>query len=517
MFTAQMFENLFSLQTLIGLAVGVFGGMFIGALPGLGATMGIALLIPITYDMDPTAALVMLTALYTSAIYGGSITAILIHTPGTPASAATAMDGFALTERGEGLRAIGMSTVGSMIGGTLSAVALLVIAPPLAQFSLRFNAPEYFLLAIFGLTIIGSLSADNLLKGLLSGVVGLCLALVGYDIMYGIPRFHYGITALTSGIQTVPALIGLFSLSQVMIQAEKLTNSKKGEFTKADIDAVNLSGQFLPSMHEMFYLIPNYIRSSIIGIIVGILPGAGGDIGGWVSYDFAKRSSKHPEKFGHGSLDGICASETANNAVTGGALIPLLTLGIPGSSAAAVLLGGLTIHGLTPGNSMFTVKADITYAIILGFMLANILMGITGIAIAKYIVKVVRVPNGVMAPIIVVLSVVGSYAINKSFVDVCVMTAFGIVGYFMRKTGFPTAPVVLGLILGSTAEQGLLRSMAMAKNTPLIIYYITRPICLTLIALILFSLFAPTIIKIFTKKVNIGSISSSGADVDSDD
>ncbi|MGE4352965.1 MAG: tripartite tricarboxylate transporter permease [Oscillospiraceae bacterium] len=516
MLTANIFQNLFSLQTLIALIIGVVGGMFIGALPGLGATMGIALLIPMTYDMDTTAALIMLTAIYTSAIYGGSITAILIHTPGTPASAATAMDGFALTERGEGLRAVGMSTVGSMIGGTLSAVALLLIAPPLAQFSLRFNAPEYFLLAIFGLTIIGSLAADNLLKGLLSGVFGLCLALVGYDIMYGIPRFHYGITALTSGIQTVPALIGLFSLSQVLIQAEKL-NIKGESFTKADVDSMNLSGQFLPTRREMVHLIPNFIRSAVIGCIIGILPGAGGDIGGWVSYDFAKRSSKHPEKFGHGSIEGICASETANNAVTGGSLIPLLTLGIPGSSAAAVLLGGLTIHGLTPGNAMFTVKADITYAIILGFMLANILMGITGIAIAKYVVKVVRVPNRVMAPIIIVLSVVGAYAINKSFVDVCVMTAFGIVGYYMRKTGFPTAPVVLGLILGSTAEQGLLRSITMAKDTPLFIYYVTRPICVVLFALILFSLFAPIIIKTLTKKANIGNLADSGADENSDD
>ena len=217
---AQIVQSLFSLETLLALFIGTAGGMIIGALPGLGATMGIAILIPVTYSMNPVPALIMLTAVYTSAIYGGSITAILLHTPGTPASAATAMDGYSLTLRGEGLRAIGMSTVGSMIGGTISGVLLLIIAPPLARFSLQFNAPEYFLLAVFGLTIIGSLAADNLLKGLISGIFGLALALVGYDVMNGIPRFHYGITALQSGIQTVPALIGLFSLSQVLQPGE---------------------------------------------------------------------------------------------------------------------------------------------------------------------------------------------------------------------------------------------------------------------------------------------------------
>ena len=255
----QILQNLFTLETLIALLIGVAGGMVIGALPGLGATMGIAILIPVTYTMNPVPALVMLTAVYTSAIYGGSITAILLHTPGTPASAATAMDGYKLTLRGEGLRAIGMSTVGSMIGGTISGILLLIIAPPLARFSLKFNAPEYFLLAIFGLTIIGTLAADNLLKGLISGIFGLTLALVGFDVMNGIARFHYGITALQSGIQTVPALIGLFSLSQVMMQAENIR--KSGGDNK--VSTAELKGRFLPTGREMLML--GHVRSLAFG------------------------------------------------------------------------------------------------------------------------------------------------------------------------------------------------------------------------------------------------------------
>ena len=509
----QILQNLFTLETLLALVIGVGGGMIIGALPGLGATMGIAILIPVTYTMNPVPALVMLTAVYTSAIYGGSITAILLHTPGTPASAATAMDGYKLTLRGEGLRAIGMSTVGSMIGGTISGILLLIIAPPLARFSLKFNAPEYFLLAIFGLTIIGTLAADNLLKGLISGIFGLTLALVGFDVMNGIARFHYGITALQSGIQTVPALIGLFSLSQVMMQAENIR--KAGGDNK--VSTAELKGRFLPSGKEMLMLIPNFIRSSIIGVVVGILPGAGGDIGSWVGYNEAKRSSKQKEEFGNGSIEGICASETANNAVTGGALIPLMTLGIPGSSAAAVLLGGLMIHGLQPGNALFTEKAHITYPIIIGFILANLLMGLIGALTAKYIVNVVKVPYAILTPIIVVLSVVGAYAINISFVDAVVMAVFGLIGYFMRKFDFPTAPVVLGLLLGSMAEEGLLRSIIMSKSTNLLVFYAKRPICLVLMALILLAIFAPRFMAILNKKMAKPDLAETGADANSDD
>ncbi|MDR2588582.1 MAG: tripartite tricarboxylate transporter permease [Spirochaetales bacterium] len=511
MIISELIANLVNIETFIGILVGVVGGMVIGALPGLGATMGIALLIPITFGMHPTAALIMLSSLYTAAIYGGSITAILIHTPGTPASAATAMDGYALTKQGKGLEAIGISTFASMTGGTLSAVALFFIAPPLARISLMFNAPEYFLIAIFGLTIIGTLAGDNMLKGLIAGVAGLCISFVGFDITVGVPRFTYKIAELESGIQLVPALIGLFSLSQVMIQAESIEAIRRGG--KADIPK-QLQGRVLPPFQEIVREIPNLLRSSVIGIIVGILPGAGGDIGGWLGYNEAKRWSKNRQEFGKGSREAVYASEAANNAVTGGSIIPLITLGIPGSSAAAVLLGGLMIQGLTPGHTMFTEKAGITYAIILGFLFANILMGLLGFLVAKRVAKVANVPTGILAPVIVVLSVVGAYAINLSYFDACVMVVFGLAGYFMRKTGFATAPIVLAIILGSMAEQGYKRAILMAKDMNIYAYYFSRPICVVLILLIILSLFAPLGLKALEKKMHK---THSQANKDSDD
>lgn len=513
MFSAAMLHNLFSLQSLIALAVGVIGGIIIGALPGLGATMGIALLIPITYGMEPAAGLIMLTGLYTSAIYGGSITAILLHTPGTPASAATAMDGYALTQQGRGLQALGISTIGSCVGGTFSAICLLFLAPPLARASLAFNAPEYFLIAIFGLTIIGSLAGDNLIKGILAGVFGLCIGFIGIDPVFGAARFTYKITALESGIQLVPALIGLFSLSQVMIQAETLARGHKSE----RLVSAPLQGRFLPSGREIVKMIPNIVRSSIIGLLIGILPGAGGDIGSWVSYNEAKHFSKHKELFGQGSTEGVWASETANNAVTGGAFIPLFTLGIPGSSAAAVLLGGLMIQGLTPGNDLFTDHGDITYAIIFGFMIANILMGVVGALIAKKVVKVAWAPTGILAPVIIVLSVVGSYAINLSMFDVIVMAVFGILGYFMRKTGFPTAPIVLAIILGPMAEKGFQRAVSMAKGANMLQYYLSRPLSDLFILLIIIALFAPVLMNRLQKKMAAPTAAETGADPNSDD
>ncbi len=491
--------------------MGVVGGIVVGALPGLGATMGIALLIPFTFGMEPAAAIIMLVALYTAGLYGGSITAILLHTPGTPASAATALDGYALTKNGKGLEAVGIATVASMVGGTLSGVALLFLAPPLATISLKFNAPEYFLIAIFGLTIIGSLAGDNMVKGIISGLLGMVVSFIGYDTIFGVARFTYGVTALESGIQLVPALIGLFSISQVLVQAEGIREMRKG----ARVEPIpDLSGSPIPSLKEFFSQIPNIIRSTVIGIAVGIMPGAGGDIGGWIGYNEAKRFSKKKELFGKGAKEGLYASESANNAVTGGSLVPLLTLGIPGSSASAVILGALMIHGLTPGYTLFSTQGDITYAILFGFMIANVLMGIIGLAIAKYVARVSGVSIGILAPIIVVLSIVGAYAINMSFADVVTMAVFGIVGYLMRKTGFATAPITLAIILGGMAERNFHRAIVMSKGSSVIEYYVSRPISLALIILIVVSLFAPLLMNKLNRRFSDGDSSAtvSGSD-----
>ena len=488
----EIFHNLFSLQTLIALFVGVVGGMTIGALPGLNATMAVSLLLPVTFAMEPYAGFVMLTAIYTSAFYGGSISAILLHTPGTPASAATALDGYELTSQGRGLEAIGMSTVASMVGGTISGIALLTIAPALSKVSLLFSSPEYFLIAIFGLTIIGGLSGGSMIKGFLAGAFGLFLGTIGMDSMTGQMRFTYGYDALSLGLSLVPAMIGLFSISQVMVQAEDYAKTIKQDKDGA-VDH-DLKGKFLPTLHEIKKLAPNLIRSSVIGVVVGILPGAGGDIGAWLSYSEAKKASKTPEQFGHGSIEAICASEAGNNAVTGGSLIPLLTLGIPGSAVASVLLGGFLVHGMVPGNQMFTRSASITYTIIVGFIVANICMGIVGMLVGRHVVKVTKLSNSVLSPIIVVLSTVGAYAINSSIFDVYIMMAFGLIGYFMRKIDIPTAPAILGLLLGPMAESGLMNSIVMAKGN-VVAYYLGRPSCVVLIILTLLAILGPMIQK----------------------
>jgi len=491
-FVSQLLENLLTFEVLAALLVGVVGGIIIGGLPGLSSTMAVALLVPVSFAMTPVAGLVMLTAIYTSATYGGSIASILLHTPGTPAAAATALDGYQLTLKGQASRAIGVATVSSMIGGTISALALLFLAPPLSRLSLMFNAPEYFFLAIFGLTIIGSLSGGSMIKGLLSGAMGMFLGTVGIDLLTGFPRFTFGITELESGISLVPALIGLFSLSQVFILLEDVFNENKVVISQKIKGAI-------PSREDFKKIIPVIMRSSGLGVLVGILPGAGGDVGSWIGYNEAKRFSKSKEEFGKGSVEGIAGSETANNAVTGGALIPLLTLGIPGSSTTAVLLGGLMIHGLVPGNELFTNNAHITYGVIIGFLAASILIGVFGILMAKHFVKILKVPENVLIVVIITFCIIGSFAINNSVFDIWVMLAFGVVGYLMRKTGFAPAPVILGLILGPIAETSLGQSLSMVQGNPAL-FFLSRPITVIFILLILISLLSPFLIKKFGKR-----------------
>jgi putative tricarboxylic transport membrane protein len=451
--------------------------------------MGVSMLLPVSFGMEAIPALVMLTALYTSAIYGGSITAILIHTPGTPASGATADDGFALTLQGKGLQAIGVSTVCSCFGGFLSGVALIFIAPQLAKLSLLFGPAEYFFVALFGLTVIGSLCSGGVVKGLLCAAFGLAISCVGVAISTNqYPRFIYGVMQLSGGLGTIPVLIGLFSISQVMIMAEDISVADIGLVDKT---LAMLKGKiFLPLADWVSFFIPA-IRSTVIGMVVGILPGAGGDIASWVAYNSGKQNSKHPELYGKGSFEGIACSEAANNAVCGGALIPLLTLSVPGSATAAIILGGFTMHGLIPGNALFTTQAALTYPVMIGFTVSNILMGIVGLLLARFLVKVTAVPVSVLAPVIVILAALGSYAVNLTMLDVWCMFIFGGIGYIMRKNDMIVAPIVLALILGPMAEAKLLLSFTAARSTPILLYYLSRPICLILIALILVSIVIP--------------------------
>lgn len=486
----SVISNLFTWDVLLGLVIGVGAGMIIGIIPGLGGSIGCALLIPLSYAMEATGAIAMMLALYTTSTYGGSFSAILLHTPGTAASAATSDDGYALTLQGRALEAIGWSTISSCIGGVFSGIILLLVSPPLARMAVKFNDPEKFFIALFGITIIGSLAGRDVVKGLISGLLGMMVGCVGMDAAMGTARYCFNISRLTAGIDSMPVLIGLFSIAQVMVMCE---NRAKVNSTLIDGDIPPLSGQFIPPFAQIWKQKWNIVRSSVIGTLIGILPGAGANIGCWVSYNEAKRISKNPEEFGKGSIDGIVASEAANNAVTGGAFVPLLTLSIPGSPVAAVVLSALLLQGLQPGNKLFTTQAGITYSIILAFILSNILMGFFGAVVVKHMAAIIKCPVSVLAPSITVMSVLGVYAMKLSMFNVLLLLIFGLVAYIMRKLDISVAPMMLGLILGPMAEESFIRCITLARGQNMMVYFFSRPICIVLMGLIVLSLFAPVI------------------------
>ena len=393
-------------------------GITIGCLPGLSAAMGVALLLPVTFGMDPATGLIVLGGIYCGAIFGGSISAILIHTPGTPASAATAIEGYKLTLKGQAAKALTVACFASFCGGLLSCISLYFFSPLLAELAMQFKSPEYFWLSIFGLTIIAGVSSRSLIKGLMSGVLGLLISTIGMDPMEGVERFMFGQPTLYNGVNTTCALIGLFSMSQVLILAEK----KIVERAKA----AKIKDKMTLSKAEVKRLMPTITRSWLIGNILGILPGAGATIACFMGYNEAKRFSKHKEEFGNGSIEGVAGSESANNAVTGGSLIPTLTLGIPGESVTAVLMGGLIIHGLQPGPELFTTYAGMTYTFFAGFVLVQFAMLIIGLWGSKIFAHIARLSDRILIPSIFVLCVVGSYAIHNNFDEVIIMFVFGL-------------------------------------------------------------------------------------------
>lgn len=486
-----MIENLYlglavllTPMTILAVFAGVTGGVIIGSLPGLTSTMGVALLIPLTFSMPPAAGLAMLGGIYVASTYSGSISAIILNIPGTPAAVATLLDGHPMSQRGETMRALALATFGSCVGGLISVVALFMIAPPLAEFSLRFGSPEYFLLAVFGITVIASLSAGAMEKGLMAGALGLLLSTIGTHPITGEMRFTFGSPTLFDGIPMVVSLIGLYSIPEVisMISSRKKTVVQDGS---------NDSRSALSYLPEVLSQRVNIIRSSIIGVIVGIIPGVGCSVGGFLSYDAAKRASKTPEEFGKGSPEGVLASETANNAVTGGTLIPLLTLGIPGNPVTAVLLGGLMIHGLRPGAELFTVNADITYGFITSLLLANLLFVPIGLFFARYCAKVILVPRQILAPCIMALAVIGAYSIRSSVEDILIMLFVGMIGFVLQIFAVPRAPLVLGLVLGTLAEGELARSLALVRGDvpTFLLQLVTRPICIVILLLCVYALY----------------------------
>ena len=484
------FMNALHWQNLIVIVLATTLGVVIGSMPGLSAAMGVALLIPLTFTMDPATGMIMLIGVYCGAIFGGSIAAILISTPGTPAASATLIEGYEMTKRGKGGKALKTAAVASFTGAMVSAIALYGFAPLLAQLSLRFGPAEYFWLAIFGLTIIAGVSSGSMLKGLLAGAFGLVIATIGLDPITGVPRFTFGYNQLTSGIPFTPALIGLFAMSQVLIMAEKKLKVNNTIQQVKDHSKITWS--------EIKKIKTTLMRSSLIGTVIGLLPGAGATIAAFVGYNEAKRFSKNKEEYGKGSQEGVAGCEAANNGVTGSSLIPTLTLGIPGESVTAVLLGGLIIHGLQPGPDLFTTHATTTYTFFAGFIFVNIVMLIIGLYGARYFIGVTRIPDTALIPIIFTLSVVGSYAIHNNYFDVILMFIFGIIGYFFRKLNLNPASIVLALILGVLAEAGFRRTLVISQGDPMAL--ISGPISITLITITVLSLFSPLIMAKVKKR-----------------
>ncbi|MCJ0929801.1 tripartite tricarboxylate transporter permease [Virgibacillus halodenitrificans] len=488
---SEIIEGLsFALSPLAILAnlLGVALGITFGALPGLTATMGLALIVPLTFGIPPVVAFSALLGVYVGAVYAGSITATLIGTPGTAAAAATLLEGPALTAKGESKKALTMTTVSSFIGGIFSCIVLILISPQLAKVALSFGPPEYFALALFGISIVAGVSGDSLLKGVIAGLMGLFIATIGMDPVTGTNRFTFGLPELLNGIDIIPALVGLFAISEVLTRLEK-----RGRITSSDIKTSSI-GLKLGEVGRNWF---NLLRSSAIGTFIGIIPATGSGVAAFVAYNESKRASKEKEKYGKGNIDGLASTESANSAVTGGALVPLLTLGIPGDVITAVLLGALMIQGYTPGPTLFTSNGDIIYGIFAALIIANIFMLVLGLGASRLFPKLLKIPEEILMPIIVVFCVLGAYSISNSPFDVLVMLIFGLLGYTMLKVGLPLAPLLLALILAPIVERNFRRAMIISENDYSIFF--TRPISLGIL-IITFLVFAGIIRNQYKKE-----------------
>jgi len=451
-------------------------GIIFGAMPGLTSTLGVALLTALTYGMDTPTAMLCLLSIYVGGTYGGSYASILINIPGTAASAATALDGYPLACKGEGGRAIGLTTTSSAIGTLISMLFLVSISPIISFFALQFTSFEFFLLAFFGIIISGTLtSPDLVIKGWISGFLGLFLACVGRDRLQFFPRFTFGIPELDSGIEVVPVLIGAFGIPQI-IQVLK-DQFQIGETQKFQ--------RILPEFGTIARNIPKIIRSALIGVGIGAVPGIGEDIAAWVSYGAAKNTSKHPERFGKGEITAVLSSEVANNACVGGAMIPLLNLGIPGSPPAAMLLGALMLHGVTPGPMITFEHPKFIMEVAAILLLASLSMWVVGMLLAKQVVKVLRIPTQIFMPIIGVLCVIGSYSLGINIWNLYLMLPVGIISYFLIEMGYPIAPLVIGVILGPMADENLRRALMVSQGSFLPIFQ--RPVSIILFLIIVWT------------------------------
>ncbi len=478
-------DIIINIKALAWILLGTFLGLVFGALPGLSATMAVALLIPLTFYLEPVVAIGMLIGAYIGGIAGGAVSAILINIPGTPSSVVTSIDGHPMAAQGKAARALGWAAFSSGWGSIISWMLLVSVAPLLAKMCTGFGAPEYAALAFFGLSIIAAVSGDSIIKGIIAGLIGVSISFVGVDPIWGDLRFTFGSINLMGGVSVVSALIGLYSIPQILKSCLDKDNEK---VSSKELTISNI----VPPFREQWAHKINIIRSSLIGTLIGIIPATGGNIAAFLAYDQAKRFSKEPETFGKGNVDGIIASEASNNGVCGGALIPMLTLGIPGDSVTAVLLGGLMIHGIQPGPMLFTDSPAFVGGIFTAVFIATMYMVLLQIFGIKIFVKTLNVPVNYLNAILAVLSLVGSYAIRQNFFDVILTLCFGVAGYILSKADFPSAPVVLGLVLGSMFEGEFRRALKLGGGSWAI--FLERPIALIII-LLAFAIIASTLWK----------------------
>ena len=465
-------------------------GTFIGVLPGIGPVAGVAMLIPLTFQMTPTGAIIMLTALFYGTQYGGTITSVLLNVPGEAASAITCIEGYEMAKQGRGGAALAIAAIGSFIGGTIATIALVLAAGPLTRVALEFGPVEFFALIMLGLSLLMGLAGKSMIKALMMGIFGLLLAMVGMDPVRGMPRFTFGRMELMDGIGFVPVIMGLFGLAEVLVNAEK-------QFTQVFVAKMS---SLIPTRKDIRDSVGPILRGSVIGTLLGLVPGMTGSASSFLSYIAERKVSKHPERFGTGMIEGVAGPETANNAHANGALIPLFTLGIPASPTVAVIMGAFMMHGLIPGPFLFKEHPDVAWGVIASFYVGNIILLILNLPLVGIWVKILKIPYGLLFGVILAFMIVGAYSVSNSTFDVLVMALFGVIGYLLRKMDFPLAPVVLTLILGPLMERSLRQSLEMSQGDLRI--FLESPIAVVLLALAGLTLIAPAF-KFFRKKKEV--------------
>ncbi|WP_246041635.1 tripartite tricarboxylate transporter permease [Robertmurraya kyonggiensis] len=474
-------------SNLLAALIGALLGTIVGILPGLGPSTTVALLIPVTFSVSPESGLIMMTAVYCGAMYGGSLTSILLKVPGEASSVMTAIDGYELAKKGKAGPALAISAIGSFIGGTFSVILLMIIAIPLSKFALKFGPTEYMAIMLFALILSVTLIGNSIIKGVLSLALGIGVAVIGTDLQSGVTRNTLGIAHLTDGIDVIVAIIGVFGIGEVL---HFLATRKQGQSDKR----LSITGKLMPSKQDFKHTAAPIGRGSIIGFLSGLLPGSGSTLGSFIAYSVEKRFSKKPETFGKGALEGVASAETANNSATGGALVPLLTLGIPGSGTTAVLLGALMMYGIQPGPQLMTEQPVLVWAVIASLYISNIVLLILNLPMIRFFVKILDIPTRVLMPLILVFALIGAFSINNSINDIWLVLIFGLLGLFMRVVGLSPAIFILALVLGDQMEQSLRQSLIISKGS--LIQFVTSPISLTLL-IIAFGLLAYDVIKRF--------------------